>query len=101
MARKPKRKTRPFPWRCPACLKDEVRPSTTQYSTWVKRDGRFHDINIPELHVPRCGACGELVFGNDTDDQITAEIARVLGVAEVQREVNRGRNHVEESHRQS
>jgi putative zinc finger/helix-turn-helix YgiT family protein len=61
---------RPFPWRCPKCLKKEVYLAHIPYTAEVAHDGRSYTIAIPELHVPRCRACGELVFGSSADDQI-------------------------------
>ena len=66
-----KRKTKPFPWGCPKCLTREVRPVTIEYTTNANHDGRLCDVTIPEFVVPKCPACGELVFCNDTDEQIS------------------------------
>jgi putative zinc finger/helix-turn-helix YgiT family protein len=65
-----KRHDRPFPWPCVNCLKDEVYPETISYTAKVKHDGRLHEIHLPELTIPKCRACGELVFSNSADDQI-------------------------------
>ena len=65
------RKAKPFPWRCPKCLGREVRPVTIEYTSRVKHDGRSHEVTVRELVVPRCPACGELVFCNDTEEQIS------------------------------
>lgn len=77
-----KRKAKPFPWRCPKCLKREVRPSTIEYSTQAKYDGRSYDVAIPGFVVPTCPACGELVFCNDTDEQISRALRDKLGRAD-------------------
>ena len=65
-----KRRDRPFPWPCVNCLKDEVYPEKTPYAADLKHDGRLHHIEISELTIPKCRACGELVFSNSVDDQI-------------------------------
>jgi putative zinc finger/helix-turn-helix YgiT family protein len=65
-----KRRDRPFPWRCANCLKDEVYPETIPYAVDVKHDGRLHHIEMPQLTVPKCRACGEVIFSNSVDDQI-------------------------------
>jgi putative zinc finger/helix-turn-helix YgiT family protein len=44
------------------------------YVANLKHDGRVYHIEIPELKVPKCRACGEITFSNDTDDQITAAL---------------------------
>ena len=74
------RKAKPFPWRCPRCLKREVRPETIEYTTQVKHDGRLHEVALPELGVPQCSACGELVFCNDTNEQISRALRSKLGL---------------------
>ncbi|HYT93524.1 MAG TPA: type II TA system antitoxin MqsA family protein [Gemmataceae bacterium] len=65
-----KRRGRPFPWVCANCLKQEVYLATIPYATDIKHDGRLHHIEIPELRIPRCKACGEVTFSINTDDQI-------------------------------
>src|SRR5436305_1302548 len=61
---------KPFPWRCLACRRREVYPATVPYHTEYLHDGCLHPIDIPELTVPRCRACGELIFDNGADEQI-------------------------------
>ncbi len=63
-------KHRAFPWRCPECGKQEVRLARVPYTAQIKHDGRLYTVDVPRLRVPRCGACGELVFDNDADEQI-------------------------------
>ena len=65
-----KERDRPFPWPCPNCLEDEVYPETLPYAIDVKHDGQLYHLEIPALQVPKCRACGELVFSNSVDDQI-------------------------------
>jgi putative zinc finger/helix-turn-helix YgiT family protein len=65
-----KRRDRPYPWLCANCLKDDVYPETMPYTTEVKHDGRRYKLMIPALTIPKCRACGELVFSNSVDDQI-------------------------------
>ena len=76
-----KGRDRPFPWVCANCLKDEVYPVTMPYTTEVKHDGRMYKLTIPALTIPKCRACGELVFSIRVDDQIVAALraeARLL-----------------------
>lgn len=61
---------RPFPWRCGNCLKEEVYPATMPYAIDVKHDSQVYHLEIPELRIPKCRACGELVFSNSVDDQV-------------------------------
>jgi len=71
---------RPFPWRCPECGKKEVRPATVQHTSQIKHDGRLYTVGVPKLHIPKCGACGELVFDNDADEQIARALREQLGL---------------------
>jgi hypothetical protein len=61
---------RPFPWFCPRCRKKEVRPATISYDTERLHEGRLIAVNIPDLAVPKCSNCGELVFNYTADEQI-------------------------------
>ena len=61
-------KTLPFPWQCPRCLQREVRPETVEYAT--------RGVTIPEIVIPKCGVCGELVLCNDTCDRIRQALRR-------------------------
>jgi DNA-binding transcriptional regulator YiaG len=68
---KPKPKDRPFPWRCPRCLDMTVYPVAMPYRAKANHDGRLYELDISDLRVPKCSACGELVFNNQADEQIT------------------------------
>ena len=57
-----KQRDRPFPWTCGNCLKDEVYPETMPYAIDIKHAGQLHHLEIPVLKIPKCRACGELVF---------------------------------------
>jgi putative zinc finger/helix-turn-helix YgiT family protein len=65
-----KRRDRPFPWRCFNCLKDEVYPATIPYAADMKYEGHLHHIAVPSLTIPKCRACGEVVFNYEADDQM-------------------------------
>lgn len=64
-------KAKPFPWRCPKCRKPEVYRAKMSHTSQISHDGRLHTVNVPNLKVPRCRACNELVFDNDADEQIS------------------------------
>jgi hypothetical protein len=66
---------RPFPWHCPRCRRLEVRPSTIPYRAERLHEGRLVTVDIPQLVVPQCGHCGELVFSSTTEEQILRELA--------------------------
>jgi putative zinc finger/helix-turn-helix YgiT family protein len=71
---------RAFPWRCPECGKKEVRSATVRHASEVRYDGRVYTVEVPRLRVPRCRACGELVFDNSADEQIAAALREQLGL---------------------
>jgi len=54
------------------CLKEEVNLETIAYAVQLKHDGRLHSIEIPDLTIPKCKACGALTFNNTADDQVLA-----------------------------
>lgn len=80
MAGKSSSEGKPFPWRCPECGKKEVRPTTLQHVSQIKHDGRLYSVTVPRLRVPRCDACGELIFDNDADAQIAQALREQLGL---------------------
>jgi hypothetical protein len=61
---------RPFRWFCPRCRKKEVRLATVAYQTERLYNGRLIAVDIPNLDVPKCANCGELVFNYGADEQI-------------------------------
>lgn len=61
---------RPFPWYCPKCRKKEVRAAVIPYRCEMAHDGQLYSVRVPELTVPRCGHCGELVFNDLAEEQI-------------------------------
>jgi putative zinc finger/helix-turn-helix YgiT family protein len=71
---------KPFPWRCPECGKREVRRATIRHTSAIRHDGRLYEVEVPALRVPKCGACGELVFDNDADEQIAQALRDHLGL---------------------
>lgn len=80
MSEKTDSRAKAFPWRCPECGKKEVRRATRRHVSQVKHDGRLYTVEVPRLRVPRCRACGELVFDNLADEQIAAALRAHLGL---------------------
>lgn len=68
----------PFPWRCHRCRQKEVRPVEIPYRTQVRHDGQLQTVDIASLTVPRCAKCGELLFDNTANDQISAALRAQL-----------------------
>jgi DNA-binding transcriptional regulator YiaG len=48
------------------------------YQIKIRHDNVLHTVDIPALTVPRCGNCGELLFDNDADDQMSAALRAQL-----------------------
>src|SRR5436189_881513 len=65
---------RPFPWRCRHCGKSEVVMGVVKYDAEIRHDGRVYAFTIPRLNLPVCQACGEKVFTEKVDDQISAAL---------------------------
>jgi hypothetical protein len=47
-----------------------VRPATIPYHGVRTFEGRDYTVDIPELAVPQCGNCGEVVFNYAAEEQI-------------------------------
>jgi putative zinc finger/helix-turn-helix YgiT family protein len=62
---------KPFPWKCHHCFKNQVVMKTESYDAEFRHDGRLHTFTVPTLRIPVCEACGEKVFTEEVDDQIT------------------------------
>ena len=62
--------SRPFPWFCPKCRQKEVRRVTMPYQCQLLYEGQPVTVIVPDLAVPKCRNCGELVFDYEADDQI-------------------------------
>src|SRR5882672_1783133 len=70
--------TKPFPWKCGHCRQRAVQAATVPYTTEADHDGRSYTVTVPELKVPRCQNCGELVLDSDANRQITASLRQQL-----------------------
>ena len=46
----------------------------------VKHDGRVYAVEVSRLRVPKCQACGELIFDDVADEQIAAALRQQLGL---------------------
>jgi len=72
--------TKPFPWKCGHCRQRAVRPAVVSYTCEADHDGRAYTVTVPELNVPRCGNCGELVLDSAANRQITESFRQQLGL---------------------
>src|SRR5437016_1897558 len=66
---------RPFPWFCPKCRRKEVRSATIPYRCERLHEGRLVTVEVPNLVVPRCDHCGELVFNYTAEEMILQALA--------------------------
>jgi putative zinc finger/helix-turn-helix YgiT family protein len=48
------------------------------YDAEVRHDGRLYTFTIPDLDIPVCQACGNKVFTEKVDDQISAALRSEL-----------------------
>lgn len=63
---------KPFPWRCPKCRQPTVNRVTMPYCCQRTHNGCVVTVEVPNLAVPRCSNCGEVVFDYAADEQIRA-----------------------------
>jgi DNA-binding transcriptional regulator YiaG len=68
------------PQRCSECGKLTVRPDVIPYTARVKHDGTLYALSIANLHVYKCQSCGEVLFNDGTDDQISQGLRERLGL---------------------
>src|SRR5436190_23823408 len=61
---------RPFPWPCPRCRQNTVWPVLMPYQSKLRYEDQWYTVDMPQLNIPRCTHCGELLFDNWADDQI-------------------------------
>jgi hypothetical protein len=57
-----------------------VQRTEIAYDAQVTHEGRTHRFHIPRLAIDKCARCGEEVFTNRTNDQITAALREFLGL---------------------
>lgn len=88
-----KRPPEPFPWLCPRCGQETVNPTSVDYRTTRKYEGRSYDLNVTGLRVLQCGNCGERLFGNEAGDQIERAFRATLGLLQPE-EIRNGREEL-------
>jgi hypothetical protein len=71
-------KERPFPWRCPRCRQKDVWRVVIPYECERQHNGRTVTVTVPNLAVPRCRSCGELVFDYIAEEQINSAFRAVV-----------------------
>jgi DNA-binding transcriptional regulator YiaG len=73
-------KGRAFPWHCGTCRAKDVWPAIIAYQAKIRHDGTLHTVDIPNLEIPKCRHCGEVVFSNDTNHHIYMAFRAQVGL---------------------
>jgi hypothetical protein len=73
---------KPFPWRCPKCRQLTVNRVTMPYRCQRKHNDGIVTVELPDLVVPCCSNCGEVVFDYAAAEQIRAASRTQFGRAE-------------------
>jgi len=66
------------PQRCPECGKLDLWSTTISRECHVKHDGTLHSFVVSDLHVLKCKSCGEVLFDNVTNEQISKALRYYL-----------------------
>jgi hypothetical protein len=70
---------RPFPWYCPRCRQKTVWRTIVNYQCQRLDHGQADQVIVPDLAVPKCASCGELVFDYLAEDQINTAFVKLVG----------------------
>jgi DNA-binding transcriptional regulator YiaG len=71
---------KPFPWKCGNCREKAVTRATVPYSVDVRHDWDVHHVTIPDLVVPKCENCGELILDDLANERISHEFRETAGL---------------------
>ena len=69
-----------FPWRCGRCGEKQVEKAAIRHVANIKHEGKKYELVVPDLVVPKCSGCGEILFDNEADDQISVAFRKKLGL---------------------
>lgn len=58
------------PWRCAQCGERAVVPAIVEHRGQVKHENVLHEVYVRELPVNKCGHCGLVTAGVETDTKI-------------------------------
>jgi putative zinc finger/helix-turn-helix YgiT family protein len=79
---------RPFPWKCPTCKERTMVRMTIPYSCECAHDGQTYTVAIPDLAVPRCPNCGDMIFDSPATRRIEdalRQMVRLLSPDQIRR----------------
>jgi putative zinc finger/helix-turn-helix YgiT family protein len=71
---------RDFSTKCSKCGQRAVALATVPYTVQIDHDGRKYTVTVPDLVVPRCGNCGNLVLHDAADQRINAAFREQAGL---------------------
>jgi putative zinc finger/helix-turn-helix YgiT family protein len=71
---------KPFPWKCPTCQERTMVRMTIPYSVECAHDGRTYTVSIPDLAVPRCPKCGDMIFDSPATTRIDDAFREMIGL---------------------
>lgn len=71
---------KPFPWKCGTCGERAIVRKVIPYSLQYGYDGRAYTVSIPDLAVPCCENCGEMVFDSPANQRIDQAFREQIGL---------------------
>lgn len=71
---------RPFSWKCPTCHERSIVRSIVPYTIECAHDGRTYTVSIPDLAVPRCEKCGDMIFDTPATRRIDQALREQIGL---------------------
>jgi DNA-binding transcriptional regulator YiaG len=74
------RAMKPYPWICATCRERAVRPATLLYTAELEHDGRTYTIQVPDLAVHRCDACGTLTLDDAANRRVSDALRQAAGL---------------------
>ena len=64
---------------CVECGNESLPAVLDRYELKALRNGKLRDVVVENMHVIKCVSCGDLLFDNTTDEQIT-EAKQIAGL---------------------
>lgn len=70
----------PFPWKCPTCREHSIYRAVVPYSIECAHDGRTYNVTIPDLAVPRCEKCGDMILDTPATMRVEQALRDLVGL---------------------
>jgi putative zinc finger/helix-turn-helix YgiT family protein len=71
---------KPYPRYCARCRAYSMQRSRVPHRASIKHDGKVHEFSIRSLIVDKCESCAYELFTGETDEQLSAELRKHLGL---------------------